>query len=449
MKSVAIHALLAVFGLGFAYQTYTRPPETEEPTVTEQPVILQCEPGQFTSIELETPTHTVKIAPKKSGTDTEYWITNQRKPAEKPPEATKPEEKPIAAQSSDATKPDDKKDATAAAQNDKTAPADKPKDGAAETPPEKKQPRPFDAEAPVTFLANAKFDDLVKGITPLRALRTLGEVKKDKDVAFGFDKVGTYFRMECAGKKVQLDVGGRTYGTGDRYAREPKGAATYLVDGKMLMDLQSSQFKFMQGELNDFTLADVDEAVISALGKSRTLKQRNRQVKEQAAWVDAAAPDKRNELFGNWFERVGRLKAKAYLGDGKEPGSDLQIPTKGTTPVLTIEYKLEGKSKDKVELVRVDTDQGGFYYARSNTTKRWVTMYDSLAKQVEEDAPMIVGAEEPPAESSESTEGAAPAPGAAPKAAAPAPAAVDPHAAPAANPHAAPAADPHAGFKHP
>jgi hypothetical protein len=36
--------------------------------------------------------------------------------------------------------------------------------------------------------------------------------------------------------------------------------------------------------------------------------QRNRTSREEARWVDAAAPDTRNELFGTWFTRVGRLK---------------------------------------------------------------------------------------------------------------------------------------------
>jgi hypothetical protein len=201
----------------------------------------------------------------------------------------------------------------------------------------------------------------------------------------------------------------------------------------------------MQTELHDFALTDVDEAAISAKGMQRKLLHRNRLVKEEARWVDAAQPDRRNELFGNWFERLARLKAKAYLGDGEQPGSDLKITASAPQPVVVVEYKLEGKPKDKLELVRVDTDQGAFYYAKSGTTKRWVSMYDSLAKQVDEDVAMVVGAEEAPAEST-------PAPGANPAAEPANPhaamnphgGAMDPHAAPM-NPHAAPgSANPHA-----
>jgi hypothetical protein len=58
---------------------------------------------------------------------------------------------------------------------------------------------------------------------------------------------------------------------------------------------------------------------------------------------------------------------------------------------------MEGKPKGKLEIARVDTKKEGLYYARTETTGRWVVLYDSLAKQVEDDVAMVVGAEEQPA----------------------------------------------------
>ena len=418
MKSVIVHGLLAVFGLSYAYQTWTRPPEQEQPQATEV-TILECQEPKVASIELDTPTHRVVFTPERSGQRTAYWARTQRKKQESDP---KPESADAAKAGAGA--------AAAGAGGDAAKPAvaaaDKGKDGkgqdaakAAADPakpaePEKKEARPFDPDAPVTFLTNDKFADALKSLAPLRGLRGLGKIPKDKFAEFGFDKVGTFLKVECGGKKLALDIGGRTYGAGDRYARDPKTQQTYLLPGSLIQDLQSAQFKFTQAELLTGTLADVDEAVVSALGKERKLLQRNRQNPEEARWVDAAAPDKRNELFANWFQRLSRLKAKGYLPEGKEPGQDLAITAGPPKPVVALQYKLEGKPKDKVEIVRVDTDQGAFFYARSDTTRRWVTLYDSLGKQVQDDVAMVVGAEEQPAEST------------APAAAEP-PAAADPH----------------------
>jgi hypothetical protein len=444
MKSVVLHGVLALLGLSWAYQTWTRPPETEQPaSIATAVTIAECEEAQLASLEVETPTHMVTIKPKRGGNDNQYWVTTQRR---KPPEETKPEQaKPAdpvaqgAAGSAAGPTAGAKAASDPARSTDPAKPADPaaPADPAKPAEPEKKkEARPYDPDAPVTFLANAKFDELLKSLTPLRAVRSLGPIPKDKYAQFGFDKVGTYLRMQCGGRKVALDIGGRTYGSGDRYARDPKGKESYLLEGRIITDLQSAQFKFMQSELHDFALTDVDEAVISAKGMQRKLLHRNRLVKEEARWVDAAQPDRRNELFGNWFERLGRLKAKAYLGEGQQPGADLKIAAGPAQPVLAIEYRLEGKPKDKLEIVRVETEQGAFYYGRSGTTRRWVSMYDSLAKQVDEDVAMVVGAEEAPAEST-----TAPATGPA-ETGASRQDAVDPHVPP--NPHAAPAS-PHGG----
>jgi hypothetical protein len=67
--------------------------------------------------------------------------------------------------------------------------------------------------------------------------------------------------------------------------------------------------------------------------------------------------------------------------------------------VLTIEYASDGKSRGKLELVRIDAAGQSRYYARSETTKTWVSLYDSSAKDVEQDLGLVVGVEEPKAAS--------------------------------------------------
>ncbi|HMI93300.1 MAG TPA: DUF4340 domain-containing protein, partial [Polyangiales bacterium] len=325
---------------------------------------------------------------------------------------------------------------------DPTKPVDPAQPGEAPKPEEdaNKPPRKYDPDAPFTFAANPKFDELVTWVAPLRATRGLGKLDKSKFADFGLDKVGTFLRVECGGKKVALEIGGRTFGSGDRYARDAKSGEVYLLDGSKVTDMQSAQFKFMQSELHEFTLEDVEEVTIKAAGKERRLVHRNRR-DEQATWVDAADPDRRNELYGNWFQRLVTVKARAYLGPKDEPGADLQIPVLGTKPVMTLDYKVEGKPKAKLEITRVDTKAGPMYYGRSEATHRWVALFESVAKQLEDDVALVVGAEEAPQESVDPSAkpgaGAAPAPahGAKPAAAGPAgPAPVAPHGLPPGHP---------------
>ncbi len=366
MKGVLLHALLAALGLGWAYQTWTQPAAPSEKP-SDEVVLLDCKPDQLESLELELASHTVALNPTRGKDGVQNWMVAQQK--------KKPEEPP-------------KPSADAGTES----PAEKP--AAPPAAPAKPQARVFDPLAPVTFLASKKLDAVLAGLLPVRALRELGVIETKHEADFGLDKVTTHLRVACGGQKLALEVGGRTYGVGDYYVRDLRSKKSYLLPGKLLSDLQSAQFRLMQNDLHDFSLADVDEAVIEAGGKTRRLSHRNRQTKGQAQWVDASAPDRRNELYGNWFQRVGQLRARGYLERDAAPGSDLSIPKKPPVSVVTIELKLEGKPKGKLEIVRVDTDEAGFYYARSEATHAWVTLYDSLVKPVEEDIAMVVAGED-------------------------------------------------------
>jgi hypothetical protein len=244
-------------------------------------------------------------------------------------------------------------------------------------------------------LANAAFDAYLKRLTPLRAQRSLGKLDASKDADFGFDKVGTKLQLECAGRPLTLEAGARAFGASQRYLRDPKTRTTFLFEEPVISDLESAQFKFMQSDLNDFKPEDIEEVTVNAQGATRRLLHRDRKVAEQALWVDEKAPATRNELYNNWFSRLGRLRARAYLAPGTEPGSDLKTTATGVSPVLSLNYKVADKPATKLELVRVDEGGIGHYYARTDTTRAWVALYDSAAKEVEQDVGMVVGTEQP------------------------------------------------------
>jgi hypothetical protein len=352
MKAVVIHALLAVFGLGFAYETWTRKPEQESaPGIA---TVADCSPDQFQKLSLSTATQELSVEPVKDHGQIAYWITQQNKPAP------------------DHDKDKDKADAGVAVE--------------AKKPP----------EPPRRFLANAAFAEYFKRLTPLRARRSLGKLAADKDADFGFDKVTTHLGLECAGRKLELEAGGKSFGGSQRYARDQKSKVTYLLDDLTIADLESAQFKFMQADLHGFANDAIEEVTVEARGAKAHLLQRDRKVPDHAQWVDASNPDKRNEVYGNWFSRLQRMRARMYLPSGAEPGSDLKGSSGGTEPVLSIDYKLADKPNGKLELVRVDENGVGHYYARTETTQTWVAVYDSSAKEVEQDVGMVVGLEQAP-----------------------------------------------------
>jgi len=377
MKGVIIQALLAVFGLVFAYQTYTRKPE--ENTVTGV-TLAECNREDIKKVYLNTATVEVTAEPVKEGSETTFWITTRHRPPEevtaldptKNPRRSPPTLKPAAAES------------TAGAAG-----------GAAPAEPAKKDDKkePSDAHKPKRFLANGAFNAYLARLTPVRAYRSLGKLDEKQDADFGYGKTLGFLELECGGTSLELQSGSRAFGASQRYLRDTKTGVTYLFDEPTIGDLESAQFKFMQADLHPWKSEDIEEVVIEAQGAKKKLIHRDRKL-QQAQWVDEAAPAKRNELYANWFSRLSRLRARAYLERGAEPGSDLKAAG-SSTPVLRIDYKVADKPKGTLELVRVDENGVGHYYARTETTRAWVALFDSAAKDVEQDVGMVVGVEQP------------------------------------------------------
>jgi hypothetical protein len=383
MKSVVLHALLAALGLGFAYQTWTRPAVLEEKP-SDEVVLLACTPEQLESIELIAPTHRVKVRPEQGKNGREYWITTTPTPIEKKEPAST-----SSAPSADA----------GVASSEAAAGASTPKSEKTEAAPtsgaqKKALARNYDPKAPVTFATSAALDMYLNAYLPVRALRALGVIDKKDYEGFGLDKVGTYLRVACGGKTLALDIGGRTHGSNDNYARDPKTDQTYLLPGRLVRDLQSSQFNFQQSELHGFKLAEVDETVLTAMDRQKRLLQRDRMIPGQAQWVDAEQPDRKNELYGNWLERLAKLKVRLYLGRDDKPGADLIASQSAPVTVLTVEHRAGGKPLGKLEIVRVDADGVGFYYARSEATRIWVSLYEAVVKELVSDLGLVMSGED-------------------------------------------------------
>ena len=153
--------------------------------------------------------------------------------------------------------------------------------------------------------------------------------------------------------------------------------------------------------IHGFELDEVDQARVQAQGKTLTLVQRDRHDRKAAVWVDAAQPDRRNELYGNGFSQVAKLSARKYLSAGEQPGSDLEKEAGDVELLLKIAYTQRGKPLGWVEMVRVNAEQE-HYYARTETTETWVEVTRSVAKLVAQDLAMVVGIEEQPAQSDSS-----------------------------------------------
>ncbi|MGE0791300.1 MAG: DUF4340 domain-containing protein [Sandaracinaceae bacterium] len=309
------------------------------------------------------------------------------------------------------------------------------------------------------FLASDGITGMLEGIAPLRARRSLGTLDEEQIAEVELDEPEGTLRLACGDRNVELALGGRAYGSGDRYARQ--GNTVFLLGNERLQPLENPELRLMMRELHTFEWSEVAAAEVDAFDRHKRLLHRNRLDEASAQWVDAERPDTVNELYGNWLATYPRLRVQSYL-EG-EPGSDLEGEST-PPPVSVMRLRFEGEDGDelgRLELSRVDTSPPA-YYARTETTRGWVRVPPSVAQELEDDARPVLGLDPidrtpPPTATDAGTEDAgAPdagtaAPGAtetptespteppngAPTPTEPAPAGADPHGAHAPNPHGA------------
>jgi hypothetical protein len=331
MRSVLVHGVLALLGLAAAFWVWNEGDRTAR--AAESVTLFACSDGELASVQLKTEKKAVSVAfDRKNGT-IGGWIT-----VSIPNEATP------------------------------TAPS-------------------VDR-----FAASDKVQRVVERIAPLVAERSLGDVNAEKLKALGLTETQDSIAVTCGGETRTFEIGAKTYGGRTRYTRGTKGGPVHLIANGLINDLEMAEHRFMQRDLVRFRLAEIDEVKVSGKAGTKTLLHRNRRDHTKQLWVAAEAPEQRNELYGNWLSKVLRLRALDYLEKGAEPGAGAG---RTLVPEQIARLAFSGDKKDTIELVRIPGAKPNDhkYYARSTATGAWVTVPKSLADQVAEDVPTVLGVE--------------------------------------------------------
>jgi len=330
VRSVIAHAVLAVGGLLMAWLVWTDQDTEERPADAVD--IFDCSPDDLTAVSFQTKNRNARLEVRADGDEKLYWITVERTPDRGEPSTDQ-------------------------------------------------------------FVGGETVPDYIELIAPLRALRSLGDLDDDQLEDLELKDHPATFVMECGGQTRTWKVGGAAFGSGDRYFRASSGGPVYFVAAGVVRELETAEFRLMQRNLQPTEWTEVETLQVRAFDNERRLMQRHRREPQQAEWVDAAEPDRRNELYGNWLELLNRLRVQSYLAPDARPGSDLEGVSAPPVPVLRLEYFDEdGDSLGTLELVRVDAQEPQ-YYAKSNATRAWVKVTASVARQIEDDVRPVVGLE--------------------------------------------------------
>ncbi len=177
------------------------------------------------------------------------------------------------------------------------------------------------------FLGGPDAQAYLDGLAPLVARRDLGPLRGDALVDVGLDsatleRTRAHWRIRCGRTSHRFQVGGRAYGTGDRYIRaEREGAHVVLIEAAKLRDLDAAELRLVERRLHRFERAEVAHAVVDGPleGQRVTheLTQRNRRASD-AAWVATRAPEERRPDYDRLLRALLGLAITRYLDEPPE-----------------------------------------------------------------------------------------------------------------------------------
>jgi hypothetical protein len=365
MRSAAIYGSVLVVLLGASWADYTAEPELE----LDGKVLLV--PGELDGLTKVTWSSRNRdeaiIERKEDGVGTYYDVQYTRWTEVKKPEPLKPPE------------PDE-------AEGPKT-PDEAAADGAdtpdsPEEPPEP-EPEPEYESKETAFKAGVKGDELFTSLSPMLALRKLGDMSPEKMETTGLDDPKDALILERSGKTTKLEVGGEVYGTRDRYVRDPATGEVYLVDDELLRPLRYARTRLPDRTLWSFDAPKIKKITIGSPDGSVEVLHQNPQDAEKATWVRADTPEEADEQLETWMAKAMRMKSSAYAdADDEIDGIELLFS-------LTIEDE-SGKIQT-LEVLRKPDDDKANYWGRSEHTRGTVKLLRGQTRALADDLSAIIG----------------------------------------------------------
>lgn len=235
-----------------------------------------------------------------------------------------------------------------------------------------------------SMAASDAIERLRESFGPLRARRSLGRVADAKLGALGLAAPSGTLMVGCGGRQAVLELGDAAYGGAGRYARDAQTGEVVLLTESAVADVRLADVRFVQRALIDARPDALARLRLQADGREVTLEHLRREQPNAALWVRAEAPDRRDEMIGNWVSAILQLRALEHLGRGVEPEAEplwSATVTLGDGGAVTLELRRKAG---------VD-GQPARYFARSDATRGWVTLSAPAAQRVSDDVPALVG----------------------------------------------------------
>lgn len=234
------------------------------------------------------------------------------------------------------------------------------------------------------FVGNPAFMKALEELAGLEALRSLGRLDADAVASAGLDAPKRRLELRARDTTHALELGGRTNGARDFYARRPGEAEVFLLRGRTITDLEAPEARYMQRRVRAARLRDVGGLNLTAGERSREAIHKNRLSPGDAYWAWADAPDTVAEALGSWITKLERLSVQDFLTEPER--------FEAATPVLRVRWTdPEGETLDTLELRELSVGERTEWLARSKALGRPARMPRGTAEQLARDLEVVLG----------------------------------------------------------
>ncbi len=232
------------------------------------------------------------------------------------------------------------------------------------------------SEERLRFLGGADAETYLGELSPLAARRDLGALEGEALVDVGLDaasieRTPTHVSMRCGRTTHRFVVGGRAFGTGDRYVRTENGRVVLLA-ATTIRDLETAELRLVERRLHRFERAEAERAVVRFGGVERVLVQRNRRGAD-AAWVDETAPETRRTDYDRLMRAVLGLAIARYLDE----------PVELPEPAIEVRFAdVRGRALGELSLHPIGEGADARWLARSDASGGVVEVLPSTGAAV-------------------------------------------------------------------
>lgn len=244
------------------------------------------------------------------------------------------------------------------------------------------------------FLANRAFSAYLTRLLPLRADRRMGVVDGTRAAEFGLEAPAGRFVIRCGGRILELELGGRGYGSGRRYVRRASDGEVFMLAGALIQDMQSARYKFKRVSPLSLPLSRVDRIDVMAGEIQRSFERDPATEVASGTWVPKTPEGgdrTRTAAVANWLQQLQDLRIRSYLAPEERPGADLPGPPTDVVAVVAVTYFADGRELERFEVTRVQRAGRSHYYGHSRATRGWVALVNSSAHRVAEDLALVLG----------------------------------------------------------